>query len=116
MQQKPVAVHSVPQMSRPLDSAPLESPTIALPPHHPVPSPFHPPGRFEKGMKVKVARTGRVVTLSAPQRMFANERQTVEEGYAGDVIGLTNPGAFGGSHTQVPACIIRTYARQRLVG
>lgn len=38
-------------------------------------------------MKVKVARTGRVVTLSAPQRMFANERSTVLEGYAGDVIG-----------------------------
>ncbi|KAF5828532.1 P-loop containing nucleoside triphosphate hydrolase protein [Dunaliella salina] len=51
-------------------------------------------GRFEKGMKVKVARTGRVVTLAAPQRMFANERQTVLEGYSGDVIGLTNPGAF----------------------
>jgi peptide chain release factor 3 len=29
------------------------------------------------------------------QRMFANERTTVEEGFAGDVIGLTNPGAFG---------------------
>ena len=35
------------------------------------------PGRFEKGMKVKVARTGRVVTLAAPQRMFANERRWV---------------------------------------
>lgn len=44
---------------------------------------------------VQVARTGRVVTLAAPQRMFANERQTVLEGYPGDVIGLTNPGAFG---------------------
>jgi peptide chain release factor 3 len=32
-------------------------------------------GKFEKGMKVKVARTGRVVTLAAPQRMFANERR-----------------------------------------
>ncbi|GAX79462.1 hypothetical protein CEUSTIGMA_g6903.t1 [Chlamydomonas eustigma] len=51
-------------------------------------------GKFEKGMKVKVARTGRVVTLAAPQRMFANERSTVLEAYAGDVIGLTNPGAF----------------------
>lgn len=51
-------------------------------------------GKFEKGMKVKVARTGRTVTLAAPQRMFANERSTVQEGFAGDVIGLTNPGAF----------------------
>eukprot|EP00798_Chlamydomonas_sp_ICE-L_P029642 gene29642-18281_t len=51
-------------------------------------------GKFEKGMKVKVSRTGRVVTLSSPQRLFANERSTVLEGFAGDVIGLTNPGAF----------------------
>lgn len=51
----------------------------------------------------QVARTGRVVTLSAPQRMFANERQTVEEGFAGDVIGLTNPGAFGRCAVCMPA-------------
>ena len=44
---------------------------------------------------MQVARTGRIVTLAAPQRIFANERQTVQEGYSGDVIGLTNPGAFG---------------------
>lgn len=35
-------------------------------------------------MKVKVARTGRVVTLAAPQRMFANERETVQVGRQGD--------------------------------
>eukprot|EP00983_Pelagomonas_calceolata_P100251 1158545-Pelagomonas_calceolata.AAC.9 len=46
-------------------------------------------------LHAQVARTGRVVTLAAPQRMFANERQTVLEGFSGDVIGLTNPGAFG---------------------
>jgi peptide chain release factor 3 len=33
--------------------------------------------------------------------MFANERTTVEEGFAGDVIGLTNPGAFGKSAAHV---------------
>ncbi|GIL80976.1 hypothetical protein Vretimale_9288 [Volvox reticuliferus] len=58
-------------------------------------------GKFEKGMKVRVARTGRTVTLAAPQRMFANERQTVQEGFAGDVIGLTNPGAFAIGDTLV---------------
>lgn len=51
-------------------------------------------GKFEKGMKAKVARTGRVVSLSRPQKMFANDRSTVQEGFAGDVIGLSNPGAF----------------------
>lgn len=51
-------------------------------------------GKFEKGMKVRVARTGRLVSLSRPQQMFAQSRATVQEGFAGDVIGLTNPGAF----------------------
>ncbi|KAK9828060.1 hypothetical protein WJX81_006739 [Elliptochloris bilobata] len=51
-------------------------------------------GRFEKGMKVRVARTGRTVALARPQRMFAQERETVLDGVAGDVIGLNNPGAF----------------------
>eukprot|EP00879_Flechtneria_rotunda_P013063 GHRR01013643.1.p1 GENE.GHRR01013643.1~~GHRR01013643.1.p1 ORF type:complete len:602 (+),score=167.68 GHRR01013643.1:1048-2853(+) len=51
-------------------------------------------GRFQKGMKAKVARTGRTLSLSRPQQMFAQSRATVQEGFAGDVIGLTNPGAF----------------------
>ncbi|KAL6747846.1 peptide-chain release factor [Haematococcus lacustris] len=63
-------------------------------------------GRFEKGMKVKVARSGRLVSLTAPQRMFANERTTVEEGYAGDVIGLTNPGAFAIGDTLVTGPVL----------
>ncbi|GBF94326.1 peptide chain release factor [Raphidocelis subcapitata] len=51
-------------------------------------------GKFQRGMKVRVARTGRTVALSRPQRMFAQDRSTVQEGFAGDVIGLSNPGAF----------------------
>lgn len=51
-------------------------------------------GKLSKGMKVKVARTGRTVALSRPQRMFAQDRSTVQEGFAGDVVGLSNPGAF----------------------
>lgn len=51
-------------------------------------------GKFQRGMKVKVARSGRTVALSRPQRMFAQDRSTVQEGFAGDVIGLSNPGAF----------------------
>jgi peptide chain release factor 3 len=52
-------------------------------------------GRFEKGMKVKNARTQRTLTLAAPQQLFANERRTVEEGYAGDVIGVTSSAGSG---------------------
>lgn len=52
----------------------------------------HPP--YTRRPQVKVARTGRVLSLTRPQRMFAQDRSTVQEGFAGDVIGLTNPGAF----------------------
>lgn len=51
-------------------------------------------GRFEKDMEVTHLRTGKKMRLSRPQRLFAQERDTVEEAYPGDVVGLTNPGAF----------------------
>lgn len=51
-------------------------------------------GRFEKDMEVVHGRTGKKLRLTRPQRLFAQERETVEEAYAGDVVGLTNPGAF----------------------
>jgi len=51
-------------------------------------------GRFEKDMQVNHARMGKSIRLTRPQRLFANDRETVEEAYAGDIVGLTNPGAF----------------------
>ncbi|HYN90231.1 MAG TPA: peptide chain release factor 3 [Ardenticatenaceae bacterium] len=51
-------------------------------------------GRFERDMVVEHARTGKPVRLSRAQRFFAQERETVEEAYPGDVIGLPNPGVF----------------------
>ncbi|HEU5422487.1 MAG TPA: peptide chain release factor 3 [Nitrolancea sp.] len=51
-------------------------------------------GRFEKDMQVRHLRLGRDVRLSRPLRLFGQEREVVEEGYAGDVIGLINPGLF----------------------
>ncbi len=51
-------------------------------------------GRFEKDMTVKHARTGKTVRLSRPQKLFAQGRESMEEAYPGDVIGLNNPGAF----------------------
>ncbi len=51
-------------------------------------------GRFEKDMEASHARLGKRLRLSRPQRLFAQDRETVEEAYPGDVIGLTNPGAF----------------------
>ncbi|SKB13658.1 Peptide chain release factor 3 [Planktothrix sp. PCC 11201] len=51
-------------------------------------------GKFEKDMTVNHARTGKVVRLSRPQKLFAQERQSIETAYPGDVIGLNNPGVF----------------------
>ncbi len=51
-------------------------------------------GRFEKDMTVNHVRTGRKIRLTRPQKLFGQEREVIEEAYAGDIIGLTNPGVF----------------------
>jgi peptide chain release factor 3 len=51
-------------------------------------------GRFEKDMAVTHARTGKTIRLSRPQKLFAQDRESLEEAYPGDVIGLNNPGVF----------------------
>lgn len=51
-------------------------------------------GKFEKDMTVSHARTGKIVRLSRPQKLFAQDREVIEEAYPGDVIGLNNPGVF----------------------
>lgn len=51
-------------------------------------------GKFEKDMTVSHARTGKTVRLSRPQKLFAQDREVIEEAYPGDVIGLNNPGVF----------------------
>ncbi|MEO8217606.1 MAG: peptide chain release factor 3 [Acidobacteriota bacterium] len=51
-------------------------------------------GRFEKGMAVEHARLQRQIRLPRAHRIFAQERETAEEAFAGDVIGLVNPGIF----------------------
>ena len=51
-------------------------------------------GRFEKDMTVRLARTGKSIRLSRPQKLFGQERSVVDDAYPGDVIGLNNPGMF----------------------
>ena len=51
-------------------------------------------GKFEKDMVVNHARLGKNVRLSHPQKLFAQGRQSLEEAFPGDVIGLNNPGVF----------------------
>ncbi len=51
-------------------------------------------GKFEKDMTVTHSRTGKTIRLSRPQKLFAQGRESIEEAYGGDVIGLNNPGVF----------------------
>ena len=51
-------------------------------------------GRFERGMRVTNARTKKAVLLSRPSQMFGQDKTVLDEGFAGDVIGLNNPGSF----------------------
>ncbi|MBE7500836.1 MAG: peptide chain release factor 3 [Verrucomicrobiales bacterium] len=45
-------------------------------------------GRFERDMTVVHTRTGKRVRLSSSHKLFGRERETVDEAYAGDVVGL----------------------------
>jgi len=51
-------------------------------------------GRFERGMKVHHVRTGKSLRLANPTTFMAQERTLVDEAYAGDVIGIYDPGVF----------------------
>jgi peptide chain release factor 3 len=51
-------------------------------------------GKFERDMTVRNVRTGKEVRLSRAMRLFASERESLEAAYAGDVVGLANPGVF----------------------
>jgi peptide chain release factor 3 len=52
-------------------------------------------GRFTRDMTVFHPRTGKKVRLSSAHKLFAQERETVDEAYAGDVIGLVGHSEFG---------------------
>ena len=50
-------------------------------------------GKFEAGMEVTHVQGGRKIRLSQPQQMMAQDRKIVEEAYAGDIIGVFEPGS-----------------------
>lgn len=51
-------------------------------------------GKFEAGMEVFHVQGDKKIRLSQPQQMMAQERKHVEEAYAGDIIGVFDPGIF----------------------
>src|ERR687898_2961612 len=51
-------------------------------------------GRLTRGMKAKLVRTGKPLSLSTPQFFFAQDRAIADEAWAGDVVGIPNHGAL----------------------
>lgn len=51
-------------------------------------------GRFDKDAEVYHVQGGKKLKLSSPQQLMAAEREMVEEAFAGDIIGVFDPGIF----------------------
>ena len=51
-------------------------------------------GRFERQKEYYHVQSGKEVKLSQPQQMMAHERSIINEAYAGDIIGVFDPGIF----------------------
>jgi peptide chain release factor 3 len=51
-------------------------------------------GRFERGMVLTHAATGRPFATKYAQSVFGQQRTTVEEAFPGDIVGLVNAGAL----------------------
>ena len=60
-------------------------------------------GRFQRDAEYFHVQTGKKMRLSQPQQMMAAEREIVDEAYAGDIIGVFDPGIFSiGDTVTVP--------------
>lgn len=51
-------------------------------------------GRFVRDMEVVNARTGEKLRVARSHRLFAQDRQTVDEAFPGDIIGLSSTGQY----------------------
>ncbi|WP_071461155.1 peptide chain release factor 3 [Bacillus massilinigeriensis] len=51
-------------------------------------------GSFERGMSVTLPRTGKSIKLAQSTQFMADDRSTVDEAVAGDIIGLYDPGVY----------------------
>jgi peptide chain release factor 3 len=51
-------------------------------------------GKFTKDMAVSNSRAGKLIRATRAYRFFGRDRETITEAYAGDIIGLVNPGQF----------------------
>lgn len=51
-------------------------------------------GKFEKGMEVFHVQANKKMKLNQSKQLMAQDRETVEEAFAGDIIGIFDPGVF----------------------
>ncbi|MEX0769656.1 MAG: peptide chain release factor 3, partial [Balneolaceae bacterium] len=51
-------------------------------------------GKFERGLQVIHAQTGKKVKMSTPHTLMGDERHIMEEAYPGDIVSLFSPGFF----------------------
>mgnify|MGYP000776706728 CR=1 FL=1 len=51
-------------------------------------------GKFDANMEVRHVQGNKVMRLSQPQQIMADERKILNEAYAGDIIGVFDPGIF----------------------
>jgi peptide chain release factor 3 len=51
-------------------------------------------GKFEREMEVTVKRNGKKIRLPRALKIFGQDRQTMDEAYPGDIIGVVCPGEF----------------------
>ena len=52
-------------------------------------------GKFSRGMMVRHVRLGKDVRLASSVQFLGQERTTIDDAYAGDIVGLFDPGIFG---------------------
>ena len=51
-------------------------------------------GKFERDKEYYHVQGGKAIRLAQPQQLMASEREIVDEAYAGDIIGVFDPGIF----------------------
>jgi peptide chain release factor 3 len=70
-------------------------------------------GRFQRDMQVLLARTGELIRLSSSHKLLGRERETADEAYAGDVIGIVGHSQFriGDTLTEDPQIMFKEMPR-----
>lgn len=63
-------------------------------------------GQFSRGMSVRHVRLGRDIRLANSVQFMAAERTLVEDAYAGDIVGLFDPGLFSIGDTLATGSVI----------